>query len=240
MSVDSPYTGDQILKRFNAANARKALWTDTLQQAYQYALPQRENFYENRREGQKKNEEVYDATAILGVQRYASRMQATLMPPWRKWSNYAVGAMIPEDQKEEIEKGLEQANDILFMHLNHSALSTQAHEAFLDAAVSTGALLFQEGTGDRMFDITAVPLNEIVPEEGPDSSVETVWRTYEMPARLIKRKWEDAKISGSLEKIISEKPDTKVDLIEGTIYNPESEMYDYIVMHKKEKEIISF
>ena len=240
MAVTSPYKGEDILKRFNAANARKSLWIDTLQQAYQYSLPQRENFWENRREGQKKNEEVYDATAILGVQRYASRMQATLMPPWRKWSKYSAGATIPEDEKEEINKQLEKANDILFMHLNHSALATQAHEAFLDCAVSTGALLFQEGQGDKMFDITAVPLNEIVPEEGPDSSIETVWRTYDIPARLIMRKWEDAKISETLRKVIDEKPDTKVELIEGTIYNPDSQMYDYIVMHKKEKEVVVY
>lgn len=240
MAVTNPYEGEEILKRFNAAHSRKALWIDTLQQAYQYALPQRENFYENQREGQKKNEEVYDATAIIGVQRYASRMQATLMPPWRKWSNYAVGAGILESDREEVEKGLQEANDLLFMHLNHSALATQSHEAFLDVAVSTGAILFQEGEGDSLFSITAVPLSEISPEEGPDGTIETVWREYKIPARLIERKWPDAELSEELQKVVRDKPDTKVELIEGTIYNPDSKMYDYIVMHKKGKEIIVY
>ena len=238
MTVEAPYNGTEILKRFNAANGRKSLWLDTLQDGYRYALPQRENFFENQREGQKRNQEVYDATAVTGVQNYASRLQATLMPPWRKWSTYTTGALIPEGEREEVEKGLQAANDVLFMHLNHSALATQAHEAMLDCAVSTGALLFQEGTSDSMFSITAVPLSEFVPEEGPDGTIETVWREFKLPARLIPRKWTDAKLSNDLQKIIDDKPDTKLDIIEGTIYDGDKQIYDYIVMWKKAKEII--
>ena len=92
--------GKDMLKRFNAANTRKALWIDTLQQAYQYALPQREEFYLNMREGQKKNEEVFDSTAINGLQKYASRMVATIMPPWRKWAKLVPGQEIPDDEAE--------------------------------------------------------------------------------------------------------------------------------------------
>ncbi len=230
--------GADLLKRFNAANARKALWIDTLQQAYQYALPQREEFYLNMREGQKKNEEVYDSTAINGLQKYASRMQATLMPPWRKWAKLSPGQEIPEDEKDEVAEGLEKATDILFTAFNHSPLSTQAHEAILEVGVSTGALLFQEGDDEQPFDIVAVPVSQIVPEEGPDGTIETVFREWKVPARLIERKWPDAKIPGSIENDLKSKPDTKHEIIEATLYNPKTKKYDYKVMVKKGMEII--
>ncbi len=230
--------GKDFLKRFNAANSRKALWIDVLQQAYQYALPQREEFYLTMREGQKKNEEVYDSTAINGLQKYASRMQATLMPPWRKWATLTPGKEIPEDEVDEVKKGLEKATDILFTAFNHSPLATQAHEALLESGVSTGALLFQEGDPEQPFDITAVPLSQIVPEEGPDGTIETVFREWDVPARLIPRKWPDAKIPETLRKKIEDKPDTKIKIIEGTMFNPDTKMYDYKVMIKQGMEII--
>lgn len=230
--------GADLLKRFNAANARKALWLDVLQQAYQYALPQREEFYGNQREGQKKNEEVFDSTAINGLQKYASRMQATLMPPWRKWAKLSPGQEIPEDEQDEVRLGLEKATDILFTAFNHSPLSTQAHEAILESGVSTGALLFQEGTPEQPFDIVAIPLAQLVPEEGPNGTIETVYRQWEVPGRLIERQWPDARIPESTKQSIKSKPDTKHTIIEGTIFNPDTKKYDYKVMIKKGMEMI--
>ena len=230
--------GSELLKRFNAANARKSLWIDTLQQAYQYALPQREEFYQNMREGQKKNQEVYDSTAINGLQKYASRMQATLMPPWRKWAKLSPGQEIPDEDKDAVKVGLEKATDILFAAFNHSSLATQAHEAILECGVSTGALLFQEGDAEQPFSITAIPLSQIVPEEGPDGTIETVFREWDMPARLINRKWPDAKIPDTIKKLINDKPDSKIKMIEGTIYNDDTKKYDYRVMVKQGMEII--
>jgi len=230
--------GKDMLKRFNAANARKSLWIDTLQQAYQYALPQREEFYQNTREGQKKNEEVYDSTAINGLQAWASRLMATIMPPWRQWGTMVAGQEIPEADKDEVMKGLEQATDTLFTAFNHSPLATQAHEAMLEAGISTGALLFQEGDDEQPFDITAIPSSQLVPEEGPDGTIETVFREWDVPARLIERKWPDAEIPASIADTLKNKPDTKIKMIEGTIYNAETKKYDYKVMIKKGMEMI--
>jgi len=231
-------TGAEMLKRFNSANGRKGLWIDTLQQAYQYALPQREEFYQNQREGQKKNQEVYDSTATNGLQTYASRMQARLMPPWRKWAKLAPGQEISEEDKDEVKEGLEKATNVLFTAFNHSALGTQTHEAMLESGISTGALLFQEGDDEQPFDIVAIPMSQLVPEEGPDGTIETVFREWDVPARLILRKWPDAKIPPSIENDLKSKPDAKHKIIEGTIYNSETKKYDYKVMIKKGMELI--
>lgn len=230
--------GKELLKRFNAANSRKALWIDTLQQAYQYALPQREEFYENQREGQKKNEEVFDSTAINGLQQWASRLVATIMPPWRQWATMVAGGEIPEDEAEEVKKNLESITETLFTAFNHSPLATQAHESILEAGISTGALLFQEGDDEQPFNITSVPLSQIVPEEGPDGTIETVFREWDVPGRLIERKWPDADIPHTVKQEIENKPDTKHKIIEGTIYNADSKMYDYKVMIKKGMQVI--
>jgi len=229
---------DQLIQRFDAAKARKMPWISHLRECYEYSLPQRETFSQQSK-GAKKNTAIYDSTAIIGVQKYASRLQATLVPPWRRWSILAPGSEIAEEEKESVQKELDKQTEIIFDHINHSNFATQCHESFLDLAISTGAMTVKRATkgGSSMLEFDAVPLAEVFPEEGPNSSIETVWREHSIPARHIDRLWPGAEISSTLAKKVQEKPDVKVSLIEGTVYEPKSDMYYMCVIEVKEKHI---
>lgn len=229
---------EQLIQRFDAAKARKMPWISHLRECYEYALPQRENF-SMQSKGTKKNTAIFDSTAVIGVQKYASRLQASLVPPWRNWSILTPGSEIPDEQKEETQKGLDKATSIIFDHINHSNFATQCHESFLDLAVSTGAMTVKRATkdGSSVLEFDAVPLAEVFPEEGPNSSIETVWREHSIPARHIERLWHGAVISDQLKKKVEEKPDVKVNLIEGTIYEPKSGMYYMCVIEREEQHV---
>ena len=229
---------EQLIQRFDAAKARKMPWISHLRECYEYSLPQRETF-SMQSKGAKKNTAIFDSTAVIGVQKYASRLQASLVPPWRNWSILAPGSEIPEEEKEETQKGLDKATSIIFDHINHSNFATQCHESFLDLAVSTGAMTVKRATRDgaSVLEFDAVPLAEVFPEEGPNSTIETVWREHSIPARHIDRLWQGAEISSKLKKKVSEKPDVKVNLIEGTVYEPKSGMYYMCVIEREEKHI---
>lgn len=229
---------EQLIQRFDAAKARKMPWISHLRECYEYALPQRENF-SMQSKGAKKNTAIFDSTAVIGVQKYASRLQASLVPPWRNWSILAPGSEIPEQDQEETQKGLDNATSIIFDHINHSNFATQCHESFLDLAVSTGAMTVKRATkdGSSVLEFDAVPLAEVFPEEGPNSTIETVWREHSIPARHIERLWQGAEMSSHLKKKVAEKPDVKVNLIEGTVYEPKSGMYYMCVIERDEKHI---
>ncbi len=229
---------EQLIQRFDAAKARKMPWISHLRECYEYALPQRENF-SMQSKGTKKNTAIFDSTAVIGVQKYASRLQASLVPPWRNWSILAPGSEIPEEEREETQKGLDKATSIIFDHINHSNFATQCHESFLDLAVSTGAMTVKRATkdGSSVLEFDAVPLAEVFPEEGPSSTIETVWREHSLPARHIQRLWQGAEMSDQLKKKVVEKPDVKVNLIEGTIYEPKSGMYYMCVIEREENHV---
>jgi len=229
---------EQLIQRFDAAKARKMPWISHLRECYEYALPQRENF-SMQSKGTKKNTAIFDSTAVIGVQKYASRLQASLVPPWRNWSILAPGSEIPEEEREETQKGLDKATSIIFDHINHSNFATQCHESFLDLAVSTGAMTVKRATkdGSSVLEFDAVPLAEVFPEEGPSSTIETVWREHSIPARHIQRLWQGAEMSDQLKKKVVEKPDVKVNLIEGTIYEPKSGMYYMCVIEREENHV---
>ena len=229
---------DQLIKRFDAAKSRKAPWISHLRECYEYTLPQREGFSMSNK-GQKKNTEIFDSTAVIGVQKFASRLQSTLVPPWRQWSKLTTGSEIDKTQEEEVQKQLDDNTQILFDHINHSNFATQAHEAFLDLSISTGAITIKESdkSGSSLLEFDAVPISELFLEEGPNSTIETVWREHSIPGRNIKRLWKGASLSQNLTTKLQEKPDEKVNLIEGTVYDPKEDMYYMLVIEKKEKHL---
>lgn len=232
----------ELQKRYKAAKARKSGWSELLRECYEYALPQRETF--NRTSpGQDRQREIYDSTAQVAVARFVSRIQMQLCPPWREWSKLTPGLDVPKEVREspDLLAQLEEQTDVLFSHINHSNFITQAPEAFGDLAVGTGALHISESTspGGSLLDFQAVPLSELVLEEGPRGTIETVWREHEVPARNIVRMYPGAVLSDELQRAVSEAPDKRVRLVEGTVYAPEADRYQAIVFQaEKGKDLM--
>lgn len=231
-------TVKQLVERFDAAKKRKTPWISHLRECYQYALPQRETF--NRYSpGQKKGTDIFDSTAVMGVQKFASRLQATMVPPWRQWSILAPGSEVPEKEREGVQQELDKYTEVLFDHINHSNFATQAHESFLDLAVSTGVMTLERSDSENsLLEFNAVPLAEVYPEEGPWGTVETMWREHKIPARHVERMWPGAELSAKAKKCANEKPDEELELIEGTVYLPKSGSYTQLVIERDAEHLV--
>ena len=226
-----------LMKRYETAKQHRSSWESHWKECYEYALPQREVFNETA-EGSKKNTKIYDSTALIGTQRFASRLQSTLVPPFKKWAKLSAGTGIPKEAQGKIDKQLEEVTDTLFSFINQSNLATEAHEAFLDLAVGTGALLLDEGDGEDLLKFTAVPLKELLVEDGPHGTIETVFRLHKHPARNIKQIWPKGKCSTAVMEMMEDKPDELVPIIEATVYNPSKKIYEYVIIEENTKHVI--
>ncbi|WP_404326955.1 portal protein [Aerophototrophica crusticola] len=74
---------------------------------------------------------------------------------------------------------LEGAGATLQAHLDRSNFAVEMHQAFLDVATGgTGCLLVEEAPpgGPSALRFTAVPLSDLVLEEGADGRLDTVFR----------------------------------------------------------------
>ena len=226
-----------LLKRFKVAKQHRTSWEQHWKECYEYALPQREVF-NTHAEGAKKNTKIYDSTALIATQRFASRLQSTLVPPFKKWAKLSAVSNVHKEFEHRINRGLEEMTDILFGYINQSNLATEAHEAFLDLAVGTGALLLDEGEGDDLLKFTAVPLKELLVEDGPHGTIETVFRIHEHPARNIKQIWKKGKCSTQVMELVENKPDELVSIIEATVYNPDKKIYEYVIIEEATQHVI--
>lgn len=179
-------TIDYAIRRRTRASRLKAMWNDTFDQCYRYALPQREGMFESVT-GRPRTDDIFDETAVVGLQEFANRIQAGLTPAWQRFAQLEPGATVPPDQADEVKGALDTVNDVVFQYIHGSNFSSQMHEAVLDLGVGTGALRFDYGDASTPFRFTAIPLSKLEIDTGPFDTVDGIfWQRCLLPSQLLK------------------------------------------------------
>ena len=229
---------EAMIKRVAVARKNKLLWQDHLRECYRYTIPDKQTFDEFSR-GQRKHEYVFDSTAVVGVAKYANRMQGQLVPPWQNWLKLEAGTEIPKEQKAQVDEYLEEATKVLFDHINHSNFNAQIHETFLDLAISTGCIIVEEGDGVKSaLNFRSVSLSDVLLEDTSKGIVDNVWRELKIPVKDITSIWKKAVLNDDLKRLLSEKPTEEVKLIEGVVYNENTRTYSSMVFSEQYKHVI--
>ncbi len=174
-SYGSTDKATSILKKYKEAENIKDYWKDKFEEAYEYCLPNRESFYDES-PGQKRTDKIFDETAVVGVQEFASRLQAGITPTFARWADFQAGSEIPDLQKPQINLELDKITNYVFQVLQNSNFNQEIHESFMDLAIGTGILLVEEGDAIQPIKFTAVPLTRVCLNNGPDGKIDTVYR----------------------------------------------------------------
>ena len=123
-----------ILARFSQAQARRRAWEPHWQEAYEYALPQRNGFI-SQSPGSRRMDRLYDATALDAAEQLAASLLANLTPPWTQWFGLKPGQdLTPAEAKRVAQMasaGLARAIRPVFAPFDGDvvfALSTAARE----------------------------------------------------------------------------------------------------------------
>ena len=235
-------TPEQILKRQIAAQAKKDEFQQLYQDAYEFALPQRQLYgvWEGGAVGSKKMQRVFDSTAINSTQRFANRLQSVVFPPQRKWAKLEAGSDIPPEQKQQAQAILEVYQEKMFTVLNQSNFDIAMGEFLLDLAVGTACMMVQPGDDVQPLNFIPVPLFLVSYEEGANGQVDNVYRRMRMKGESIQRQWPDAEIGDDLARRIEHKPTDDVELLEATIYDHKRGDYCYHVIDKVSKTEIVY
>ena len=119
--MDSPVR--RLLARYEQAKTIKHQWHDILEECYEYALPQKESFF-TESQGRRRTNRIFDETAVVGVQEFASRLQAGIVPNYARWADFVAGTDVPPDEAKELNEILDQVTDYVFevMKVNYKNL----------------------------------------------------------------------------------------------------------------------
>jgi len=233
---------EHVNQRFRKAFDIESQWFDLLDDVYEYVLPQRNLFNEDR-EGSKKMDRIYDSTALQAIQEGASRVQENTAPIWKRWAKAELSDFAKKELEqlddapsiEEIQKNLDKNNEIVFDYINRSNFSTQFYEFVLDWLVGTGTLrIDEEDSFDMPFSFHAIPPKGIAYEEAPDGVIRTHWRKFKVKGAHIEKKWPGFRLSSELADKISNDPNVMVDICEGMVYDTDSGKYYGVAWTKGE------
>jgi len=198
---------DEVIERADSADKIKQNWVSQYRDAYEFAIPMR-NLYETVQPGAEKMNRVFNSTAINSTQKFASRLQSNLTPPFQHWLDFIPGTDFNIDsdstpaqiaEKDEAAKVLQDIQKIFFGVLQNSNFDIAITEFYLDLAVGTGVMLVTEGDDDNPVVFTAVPNAQVSMDEGPLGSVDGVFRQHNMAVRNIESTWKDLTPEGKAQ-----------------------------------------
>jgi hypothetical protein len=165
----------KYLERYLKAKAFRENWVPLFEECYEYALPQRESFYYETA-GQRRDDKIFDETAVVGVQEFASRLQSGLVPNFARWADLVSGSEVPPKEREAVDNDLDAVTEYVFEVLQNSNFNQEVHESFMDLAVGTGVLAVEEGDAINPVIFSAIPLPHVVLDTGPDDRIDHVFR----------------------------------------------------------------
>jgi hypothetical protein len=234
---------EDIIKRHDIALAKKEDFRDLYDEAYEFALPQRnlyDGYYDGKRGGAKKMNRIFDATAISSTQRFANRIQSGVFPPQRKWCRLESGPDIPEDRKAEANAALDVYTEKMFATVKQSNFDIAIGEFLLDLSVGTAVMMVQPGDDVVPINYIPVPQYLVTFEEGANGQVDNVYRRMRLKGEAIQQQWKDATVPPDLQKKIDNKPTEDLEFIEATVYDYKRGDYCYHVIHKESKTEIVY
>tara|TARA_R100001129_G_scaffold67943_1_gene46315 strand:+ start:14053 stop:15630 length:1578 start_codon:yes stop_codon:yes gene_type:complete len=231
----------RLLSRYRSAQSLKDLWLPTFEECYEYALPQRESFY-SESPGRRRSDRIFDETAVVGVQEFASRLQSGIVPNFARWADLVAGSEIPEDQQKEVNQMLDEVTEYVFEILQNSNFSQEVNETFLDCAVGTGVLLVEEGDALNPIRFKAIPLPQVTLDSGHNDTIDHVYRMRRIKMRDLQYAYPKGQLSDKMMMDMEKGGDKECEVLE-VVYrnyaNTKDEEHIYCVIAKEyEHEIM--
>ena len=225
-----------LIKKFKEAKDLKDHWKAKFEEAYEYCLPNRESFY-TESPGDKRTDKIFDETAVVGVQEFASRLQAGITPTFARWADFQAGSEIPPEQTSFINLELDKITEYVFQILQQSNFNQEIHESFMDLAIGTGIMLVEEGDAVHPIKFSAVPLTRVCLNTGPDGKIDSIYRTRYCKPTEINILYPKAILPENFDPLKNKK---KVKIIEAVykIHEDNVEKYKMCVVMENPKHIL--
>lgn len=218
---------ERLVERYRRARDRRSAWESHWRECYDYALPQREVLF-GAEPGGKRTDRLFDGTAPDAVDQLAASLLAELTPPWARWFGFEGGPGLSEEDRTAIAPLLEEAAETVRVHFDRSTFCVELHQCFLDlVTVGTAALLFEEAPPGHTsaFRFTAVPLTELVVEEGSAGRLDVTFRRSGLTAAVLRDRFPNAKLPDTVLEQAERAPETRFGVLEAVL--PEGHGYAY-------------
>lgn len=165
---------EKVMRAFERARGLRSPKEARFDQAMRYAMPGRGAFFSS--DADSEIDDIFDETAIVATQEFASRLQAGIVPNFTRWAKLNAGLDIDALDAEQVNQDLEAVTEFVFDVLNASNFPQESAEAFMDLAVTLGCIEVEKGTTVDPLRFNAIPINELYVANGPFDRLDQFFR----------------------------------------------------------------
>jgi len=217
-----------ILRRFEAARNKRGNWENLWEECYDFALPQRGGFTAQSLAGARQTDHVYDATAMDAADQLASSMLGNLTPTWSQWFGLKPGPDLTDAEAETLAPALEKAAKVIQDHFDRSNFAVEIHQCYLDLIVGgTASLSFEEADPGSFsaFKFSAIPLTNIVLEEGDNGYLDGAFRQMKMTLEQLSARYPFVNLPANILQRSEQNPQERFKILEAVL--PDGLIYTY-------------
>ena len=100
MHQDKEIIESASFKKYERAKSIRQRWESLFDECYEFAMPMRQTFA-TQSIGERRDDKIFDETAVVGVQEFASRLQAGLVPNFARWADFTAGSEVTKRSKRK-------------------------------------------------------------------------------------------------------------------------------------------
>ena len=177
-------------------------------------------FVGNQSKGEKRDQNVFDSTPVIALQRFAAILDSLLTPRNQKWHK-----IMASDDKlmkdRSVKLWFEQANNLLFKYRYTpiANFTAQNQKDYLSLGAYGTSCMFTDELRDGSLGIRykSIHLSEFLFEENHQGIIDKVYRVFKMNVRQLKQRWEK-KLP---DRVKNQKGDVEYEIIHAVVPNHE-------------------
>jgi hypothetical protein len=215
-----PDEGAGLVARYDSARNARRPWEKLWQDCYDYTLPQRGGFLAETQSGSSRMEKIYDATAADAVDQLAASLLANLTPSWSQWFGLKPGPDLNPDEAERLSPALEKAAKTIQDHFDRSNFAMEIHQCYLDLIVGgTASICFEESEPGSFsaFRFSAVPLTNLVLEEGESGFLDMSYRTLSLTFETLRARYPFSELPADMVRQAARDPQSRFRVLEAVL-----------------------
>ena len=201
---------------------QRSTWESHWQECADFMQPRKAEITQERARGDKRNLQIFDATAIHALELLAASLHGMLTSSANRWFSlrYKESTLNSTDEAKE---WLEDATDKMYVAFARSNFQQEVFEAYHDLiAFGTACLMIEEDQND-ILRFSSRHIKELYIQENDRGFVDTIYRRFKIPVSAAVEKFGAENLSKETNKLFLKEPFEKIELVHvvrpRTVYN---------------------
>lgn len=202
-----------LIREYTALKSNRGTWESHWEEVANYVVPAKDNVYNvHRTKGEKKNNLLYDATAIHSNELLASALHSMLTNPSTFWFELTTGDN-ELDRQRDVMEWLVKSRDTIHRVLNNTNFNTEVHEVYLDlGSFGTSHMKIEEDNID-IIRFSTRPISEVFIAEDERGVVNKNYRIYKKTVEQIVMEYGEENVSDTLIQKMQSNPQEELEVL---------------------------